>query len=136
MLRVLIVLLLLIPVLEIWLLMATGKAIGWVPTLLLCILTGVTGAWLARRQGLQFFRLAQLQLSRGEMPGEVILDGIFVFMGGLLLLTPGFFTDFLGFSLLIPYTRGIARLCTKRWLDKKIRNGQFNVFTFNRFNRF
>jgi UPF0716 protein FxsA len=136
MMRILIVLLLLVPTLEIWLFIAAGNGIGWVPTLLLCILTGVIGAWLAKRQGLQIFQLAQLQLSRGELPGEAILDGICVFAGGLLLLTPGFFSDIVGFFLLVPYTRSIAKLFIKRWLNKKIKNGQVNIFTFNKFNRF
>ncbi|GED13887.1 FxsA family protein [Aneurinibacillus migulanus] len=134
--RVLIMLFLLVPILEIWFLVAAGRGIGWVPALLLCVLTGVIGAWLAKREGLQIFRLAQVQLSRGELPGEAILDGICVFMGGLLLLVPGFLTDIFGFLLLIPYTRGIAKLFIKRWLYKRIRNGQLNILTFNKFNRF
>ncbi|AMA73969.1 MULTISPECIES: FxsA family protein [Aneurinibacillus] len=136
MLRVFIAILLIVPVLEIWLLAAVGKGIGWLPTLLLCILTGVIGAWLAKRQGLQIFQLAQVQFSRGELPGEAILDGICVFAGGLLLLTPGFFTDIAGFLLLIPYTRGIAKLFMKRWLYKKIQSGNTQIFIWNRFNRF
>lgn len=134
--RVLIMLFLLVPILEIWFLVAAGRGIGWGPALLLCVLTGVIGAWLAKREGLQIFRLAQVQLSRGELPGEAILDGICVFMGGLLLLAPGFLSDIVGFLLLIPYIRGIAKLFIKRWLYKRIRNGQLNIFTFNRFNRF
>jgi UPF0716 protein FxsA len=136
MLRILILLLLIVPTLEIWLLVAAGRGIGWIPTLLLCILTGVTGAWLAKREGLQIFQLAQLQLSRGELPGEALLDGICVFAGGLLLLTPGFFTDILGFLLLFPYTRGVPKLFIKRWLYKKIQSGNIQMFMFNRFNRF
>ncbi|MBN6188012.1 membrane protein FxsA [Aneurinibacillus sp. BA2021] len=134
--RMLIALLLIVPTLEIWFLIAAGNGIGWIPTLLLCLFTGVAGAWLAKRQGLQIFQLAQMQLSRGEIPGETLLDGICVFAGGLFLLTPGFFSDLLGFLLLIPYTRSIAKLFMKRWLYRRIQTGQLNVFTFNRFNRF
>ncbi|MFT9848308.1 FxsA family protein [Aneurinibacillus sp. REN35] len=136
MMRILLVVLLVVPILEIWLLIAAGNGIGWIPTLLLCVFTGVAGAWLAKRQGLQIFQLAQMQLNRGQIPGEALLDGICVFAGGLLLLTPGFFSDFLGFFLLIPYTRSIVKLFFKRWLHKRIQTGQLNVFTFNRFNRF
>lgn len=136
MMRILLIVLLVVPILEIWFLIAAGNGIGWIPTLLLCVFTGVAGAWLAKRQGLQIFQLAQMQLNRGQIPGEALLDGICVFAGGLLLLTPGFFSDFLGFFLLIPYTRGIVKLFFKRWLHKRIQTGQLNVFTFNRFNRF
>lgn len=94
--KVLVALLLIIPTLEIWGLVTAGQNFGWLPTLLLVISTGVIGAWLAKRQGLQIFQNAQRQLQQGQIPGEVVLDGIIVFAGGLTLLTPGFFTDLLG----------------------------------------
>ncbi len=125
MLRTLVLILIIVPALEIWGIVTAGKAFGWGITLLLIITTGVTGAWLARQQGLQVFQLAQLQMQRGEIPGEAILDGICIFAGGLVLLTPGFFTDALGFLLLIPYTRGIIKMWLKRWLRKQMDRGNF-----------
>ena len=133
MLRILIVLLLVIPTFEIWLFIKAGQGIGWIPTLLFCILTGVVGAWLSRQQGLRIFQMAQMQLSHGQIPGDAILDGICIFAGGLLLLTPGFFTDIFGFFLLLPITRPIARGIIKRWLYKKVQSGQVQFFNFNRF---
>lgn len=133
MLRILIVLLLVIPTLEIWLFVKAGQGIGWIPTILFCILTGVGGAWLARQQGLRVFQMAQMQMSQGQLPGDAILDGICVFAGGLLLLTPGFLTDIFGFFLLFPGTRIIARRLLKNWLFRKIQTGQFRIFNFNRF---
>jgi UPF0716 protein FxsA len=133
MLRILILILLIVPTVEIWFLLTAGHIIGWFPTLLLCIATGVAGAWLAKREGLHIFHLAQIQLSRGQLPGEAILDGICVFAGGLFLLTPGFLSDFVGFFLLFPYTRSIAKIFLKRWLRRKIQSGQIEMFNFNRF---
>lgn len=128
MLRILVAILIIVPTIEIWGLITAGRAFGWEITLLLVIATGVIGAWLARRQGLQVFQLAQHQLQQGKIPGEAILDGICIFAGGLVLLTPGFFTDAMGFLLLIPYTRGIAKIWIKKWLWKLAENGNFIYF--------
>lgn len=126
--KILLALLIIIPTIEIWGFVTAGQAFGWVPTLLLVILTGVVGAWLAKQQGLQIFQLAQVQLQRGELPGEAILDGILIFAGGLVLLTPGFFTDFLGLLCLIPVTRGIMKIYIKKWLWKNIQNGRISFY--------
>lgn len=125
MLRIIVAILIIVPALEIWLLIAAGKAIGWGWTLFLIIATGVTGAWLARWQGLQVFKTAQFQMEQGKVPGEAILDGICIFAGGLLLLTPGFFTDSVGFLLLLPYTRRFVKAWMKSWLWKQYENGRF-----------
>ncbi|EGK07175.1 FxsA cytoplasmic membrane protein (suppressor of F exclusion of phage T7) [Desmospora sp. 8437] len=120
--RMLILLMIIVPAVEIWGLITAGKWIGATPTVLLVIATGVAGWYLARKQGLQTLRLAQIQLSRGELPGDVLLDGICILAGGLLLVVPGFFTDVLGILLLIPYIRGMAKLLLKRkllqWMDE------------------
>ncbi|WP_027414784.1 FxsA family protein [Aneurinibacillus terranovensis] len=128
MIRILILILIAVPTLEIWSLITASKAFGWLPTLVLCIFTGVFGAWLARREGLQIFKLAEMQLSRGQLPTEAVLDGICVFAGGLLLLTPGFFTDIAGFILVIPYTRGIAKIFIRRWFRRKLHSGSISFF--------
>lgn len=127
MLRLLIFVLIVIPVLEIWILVASGRIFGWLVTLLFVILTGVTGAALAKKQGLHIWRLAQIQLQQGEMPGDAILDGICIFAGGLLLLTPGFFTDAVGFSLLFSYTRNMFKIGIKKWLYKNIKDGKIRL---------
>ncbi|GAB7388638.1 membrane protein FxsA [Bacillaceae bacterium] len=128
MLRVLILLLLVVPTLEIWLLVAAGRSLGWMWTLLLVVFTGVTGAYLARRQGLAVWRQAHFQLSQGQIPGEALLDGICILAGGLLLLTPGFFTDTIGFLLLVPFTRAVAKNYMKKWLWKQLQNGNFHFY--------
>ncbi|WP_134701525.1 FxsA family protein [Ammoniphilus sp. YIM 78166] len=129
--KYLVALLIIVPAIEIWGLITAGQAFGWLPTLVLVILTGVIGAWLAKREGLQIFRLAQAQMQRGELPGEVILDGILVFAGGLVLLTPGFFTDAVGFLCLFPVTRSVIKTYLKAWLQKNIQNGNFRIYGGN-----
>ncbi len=129
--KYLVALLIIVPTIEIWGLITAGQAFGWLPTLALVILTGVIGAWLAKREGLQIFRLAQAQMQRGELPGEMILDGILVFAGGLVLLTPGFFTDAVGFLCLFPATRSLLKTYLKAWLRKNIQNGNFRIYGGN-----
>lgn len=111
-----------VPAAEIGVLIWSGKTIGIFPTVLLIILTGVLGTYLARTQGLKVIREAQQMLSYGQMPGEAVLDGICVLVGGTLLLTPGFLSDLLGYLLLVPQTRIIfknwLRVSFRRWMQK------------------
>ncbi len=136
MLKYLILIIILVPLIEIWGLIAAGQWIGWLPTLALCFLSGVVGAWLARTQGLKVLMQAKQQLERGYMPGDALLDGICILAGGIFLLSPGFFSDFIGFFLLFPWTRVFVKGLMKNWLRKKMNNGTLYFSNFNRFNRF
>jgi UPF0716 protein FxsA len=126
--RYLILLIIVIPAFEIGLLILSGNLIGVWPTIALIILTGVLGAWLARRQGAEALRLAQIQMQSGQVPGEAILDGISILVGGVVLLTPGFITDATGFFLLIPATRAVAKMWLRRLIGKMINRGNFTLF--------
>ncbi len=122
-LRLIVLLVILVPAIELWGIITVGRFIGAGPTVLIVILTGILGGYFAKRQGWQTFRLAQIQLNRGELPADALLDGVCILAGGVLLITPGFFTDILGLLLLIPLSRGIIKLWTKAYLLKKIRTG-------------
>lgn len=102
---------LILPALEIYLFIAVGELIGPIPTIALTILTAVLGATLVRTQGLSVMRRAQESVNRGEAPVQEALDGLALFVAGVLLVVPGFFTDAIGGLLLIPLVRhaiGIA----------------------------
>lgn len=103
--RPLLLLFIVIPVLEMWLLIAVGSEIGALPTIGLVLLTAVVGLALLRRQGLSTVMRAQQKMQTGELPAREMAEGIFLAVGGALLLTPGFFTDALGFACLIPGLR-------------------------------
>ncbi|WP_246941143.1 FxsA family protein [Bacillus pinisoli] len=103
--RLLLALIIIVPALEIGLLILSGKTFGVAVTILLIISTGVLGAWLAKKQGLRAIQAVQLQISRGQVPGDAIIDGLCILVGGVVLLTPGFITDAIGFILLFPQTR-------------------------------
>ncbi len=95
----------LLPILEMWLLIEVGGVIGALPTIALVLLTAVIGAALLKQQGLHTFMRAQQRLNTGELPATEILEGLFLAVGGALLLTPGFITDAIGFSCLLPSWR-------------------------------
>jgi UPF0716 protein FxsA len=108
--------LIVIPALEIALFILSGKLIGVWSTVALIVLTGIMGMWLAKRQGLAVIEEAKRELFYGRLPSGAILDGICVFIGGVLLLTPGFLTDVVGVFLLLPATRSIVKPYIARWL--------------------
>ncbi|NVO00463.1 MAG: FxsA family protein [Geobacteraceae bacterium] len=116
-----------VPIIEVWLLIKVGRVIGALPTVALLVAISMTGAWLARSQGFRVIITIQKELAAGRLPAAHILDGAFILTGGLLLLTPGFFTDFLGLFFLIPATRRLLKLWLGRWLEQKLRAGSFVI---------
>lgn len=98
-------LLLVVPVLEIGVFIAVGGAIGLWPTLGLVVLTAVIGSVLLRRQGLSTLEAIQRETRAGRVPGRELVSGLMIAIAGVLLLTPGFVTDTLGFLLFVPQLR-------------------------------
>jgi UPF0716 protein FxsA len=99
---------LLVPLVEIYLLIKVGSLIGAGWTVFLVVFTAVVGAWLVRAQGLSTFGRVQAMLGRGELPAMEVFEGLFILVAGALLLTPGFFTDAVGFACLVPPLRRAA----------------------------
>lgn len=95
----------LIPFVEIYLLIEVGTVIGPFSTLALVVLTGFTGAYLARMQGMQTMFRVRSSLQQGIMPTEDLVDALLIFIAGIVLLTPGFITDLAGLLVLLPRTR-------------------------------
>ncbi|MCQ6273428.1 membrane protein FxsA [Bacillus sp. V3B] len=120
--RILLLLFILIPAGEIGVLLLSGKTIGIWPTILLLILTGILGSYLAKSQGLNTIRKVQEQLQFGRLPGDEILDGVCILFGGLLLLSPGFITDIVGLILLLSPTRVLLKPMIiklfQNWINK------------------
>ena len=103
--RPLLILFIVMPILEMWVLISVGQEIGALPTIGLVLLTAVVGLALLRKQGVSTIMRAQQKMQAGEMPAREMAEGIFLAVGGALLLTPGFITDALGFACLIPGVR-------------------------------
>ncbi|MDO7596769.1 MAG: FxsA family protein [Pseudomonadota bacterium] len=116
--RSLFILFLLVPLIEIYFLIKVGSIIGAGWTIFAVVGTAVLGASLLRVQGLSTLQRAQLSINKGEVPAVAMLEGVTLAISGVLLLTPGFFTDALGFVLLIPVIR-------QSLIKRLLKNSQF-----------
>ena len=111
-----------IPLIEVWILLQITDLAGLLNTIGLLILTSIIGALLVRREGISVFRKAKNEMTQGQMPEKQILDGFLILLGGVLMLTPGFFTDIIGFLLLFPPTRLLLRTVVIKRLNSRISN--------------
>lgn len=116
-----------VPALEIGLLLFSGRTLGVISTVLLIILTGILGAYLAKKQGMETIQKVQEELRFGRIPGEAILDGLCILVGGVVLLTPGFITDSIGFLLLFPSTRNFLKPLIQRVIRKLIDKNHITI---------
>ncbi|MBW3606936.1 MAG: FxsA family protein [Actinobacteria bacterium] len=105
----LVLLFVVVPIAELYVIIQIGQAIGILPTIALLILASVLGATLMRSQGRATWRRFNSALAAGRIPGREVMDGALVIFGGALLLTPGFLSDILGLILLLPPTRALVR---------------------------
>ncbi|MGL1901461.1 MAG: FxsA family protein [Fibrobacterales bacterium] len=108
-----------VPVIEIMLLFFVGARIGFIPTVILIVVTAIIGAKYAKSQGLKIISEIQGKLSTGVMPKDEILEGAIILVGSVLLLTPGVLTDIVGFSCLSPAVRRPVLSSVKGLMSKK-----------------
>ena len=117
----------LIPVIELYLLIKIGTVIGSLNTICLVIITGFTGAWLARMEGMHTMLKVRSNMEQGIMPAEELIDALIIFCAGVLLITPGILTDFTGLLLLWPVTRKRFKQFLRKKFDKMSRQGNINI---------
>jgi UPF0716 protein FxsA len=120
----------LIPALEIFLFIEIGKSIGTLNTFVLVILTGFAGAWLAKLQGMETMMRVRRNLDNGIMPAEELIDALIIFGAGIVLLTPGFFTDIVGLLLLFPPSRFHFKRFLRHRFDHWVQQGNVQVRRF------
>lgn len=118
----LILILIAAPALELALLIWAANNIGVLLTVGMIIATGVLGAFLAKKQGMRAIGDIQKAMANFEPPGENLLNAAFVLVGGVLLLTPGFISDAVGFSMLFTPTQKIYKPLVHRFIHKKMKN--------------
>lgn len=116
-----------VPAAELSILIQAGKAWGMFNTFALIIFTGVLGAAMARSEGARVISAMQTDLSAGRMPAPHIIDGLMVLAAGLLLITPGFLTDMIGFMLLVPGVRNVVRKVLLRFFQRRLQQGTIDV---------
>jgi UPF0716 protein FxsA len=110
-----------VPLVEIYVIIQVGQAIGALPTIALLVADSVLGWYLLRSQGRAAWRRFNTAIEQARVPAREVLDGILVVFGGALLLTPGFVTDVLGILFLLPPTRALVRRLLARRVAGRIR---------------
>jgi UPF0716 protein FxsA len=119
------------PALEIYVLIQVGERIGFVNTVFALLATGVLGVGLAKNEGRALHAKLTQAMARGEVPTQQMLQSALVFLGGVLLVIPGFVSDVIGLILILPGTRHLLAYLVKRKIQNQMRAGfsQFRVFT-------
>ena len=117
-----------IPLVELYVLIRIGSVIGAGNTILLVIITGLIGAYLARLEGVRVIRKIQRSMEEGRAPAEEMIDALLIFVAGVLLITPGVLTDLCGLLLLFPYSRQRFKVWLRRRIDKMIQRGTIRVY--------
>lgn len=123
-------LIIVLPAIEISVLLLSGHFIGVWSTLLLILATGAIGLFLAKRQGLETWKKAQEQIQYGYMPGNEIIDGICILIGGILLVLPGLISDIVGIILLLPLTRNLLKPIVIRFIMNRMNRGKVRVIRY------
>ncbi len=118
-----------VPLVEFYLLLRLGQAIGLWPTLGVVFGTGLLGAILAKRQGLAILRRLLSEIEQGILPAEALFDGVLVLLAGALLITPGLLTDCMGIMLLLPYSRRALKNWLRRKIEQRIARGDIRIYT-------
>jgi UPF0716 protein FxsA len=111
---VLVVLFLLVPLAELYVIIQVGHAVGALNTIALLIIVGAVGGWLVKREGLRVWSRFQQQVQAGSVPSREIADGVMILFAGALLLSPGFLSDLVGIALLLPPVRSVVRAVVMR----------------------
>jgi UPF0716 protein FxsA len=120
----------LIPVIELTLLIKLGSYIGVLNTAIIVILTAVIGAYMVRMEGMGVIYRIQKNMHEGVFPGEELISGAMILLAGALLLTPGFFTDLIGFLMVIPVSRKYIGGLIKKYIEKKMSGNDIHIKRF------
>ena len=123
----LLLLLLCVPLLELYVIIQVAGGMGTGQTILLLILVSVVGAWMVRRSGLGVLNQIRNRLNLGQLPAAELVDGLLILLAGALMLTPGFITDAVGLLLLFLPTRVLVRSLLMRHFAKKITVGRWSA---------
>jgi UPF0716 protein FxsA len=122
----------LVPLLELYILIKIGGYLGAFQTVALVVLTALLGVVLARFEGLRTLQQIRQSLSQGIVPAEEMVDGVLIFIGGILLVTPGVLTDLFALVLLIPHTRTIFKRWLRRRFDRMVAAGNVRLQYYGR----
>jgi len=116
-----------IPVVELGILIKVGSYLGVFTTVSIVILTAMVGAYMVRLEGIGVMTRIQVSMQQGEFPADDLISGAMILVAGALLLTPGFFTDILGFLMVFPLSRNLITKYIKHYLEKKISPNDIHI---------
>jgi UPF0716 protein FxsA len=116
-----------VPVIELALLIKIGSIIGTLNTIAIVILTAIIGAYMVKLEGLGVMYRIQKNMQEGIFPGEELINGMMILIAGALLLTPGFFTDIIGFLMVFPFSRNHIKKIARRYIEKKMSSGEIRI---------
>lgn len=120
-------LIIVVPVLELYILLLSGKTIGIGNTFLLILASGIIGAYFVKRQGIKAFKEVSDSIKNHQAPGDLAINGICVFIGSLFVIFPGFISDIIGLLLLFSPTRNLFKPFIYKWIRKKMKKGKVIV---------
>ncbi len=119
-----------IPVIELALLIKIGSVIGTLNTIIIVILTAVVGAYMVKLEGIAVMYRIQENMQQGTFPAEELINGMMILMAGVLLLTPGFFTDVVGFLMVFPVSRSVIKRIAGRYIKKRMSSTDVQIRRF------
>ncbi|WP_241156885.1 FxsA family protein [Bacillus sp. FJAT-42376] len=122
-----VLLLIAVTAIEMVFLIWSERTFGLFATICFILATGIAGVWLARRQGLETWKKARLNMNAGFIPGEELVDGICILLGAILLMAPGFLSDAAGFLLLFPAARKRLRPFIYRAVQKRMNRNRITI---------
>ena len=120
----------LIPIIELYILLKIGAIIGPLNTVIIILITASVGAFLAKQEGFRVIKKINQALHEGKAPTRELLNGLFILIGGFLLLTPGFLTDIAGITMLIPFIRTFYCKIAEKYINKKFELGRWDTNNF------
>jgi UPF0716 protein FxsA len=116
------------PIIDLYILVKASKSMGFWTTVMLIIVTGIAGYYLARSEGKVVISSINRELSRGRIPSDDLLTGVSILIGGIFLVVPGILTDIIGITMILPGTRDLYKKYIKKKLEYKIRKGNSSLF--------
>lgn len=116
------------PIIDLYILIKASQNVGFWPTIALIVATGIVGYYLARSEGKIVLSNINRALSQGTVPGDALLTGLCILIGGIFLAVPGIVTDIIGITMILPGTRQIYKNAIKRYFKNKIRRGSTGIF--------
>jgi UPF0716 protein FxsA len=126
--RLLMLICIFVPLLEVTVIIKMGDLIGGWMTFLLLVGIGLLGAYLVKVQGARIWRRLRIELEMGRMPAETLWDGLCTLVAGCLFLIPGFLTDIIGLLFLLPPIREIIKRLLKTWVAERLMQGTWHFF--------